>query len=217
MDEKNVLSTLTELRKNSKPRKFIQTIDLIIALKELDLKKPEEQVEFFTVLPAETGKTNRICALVGGELFEDAKKYADTAIIESEFDAYDKKKIKALADSHEFFLGQANIMPKVAQTFGRILGPRGKMPNPKAGMIIPPKGNIQSVIEKFKKSVKIVAKKSPTIQVAVAKENIDDKKIAKNIVHIYEQLVHHLPKHEHNVKNVYIKFTMSKPVKVSKR
>ena len=67
MDEKLLKSAVSELKKEKK-RNFKQTVDLIINLKNLNLKKPEHQVEFFLELPKAKGKKTKVCALVGAEL-----------------------------------------------------------------------------------------------------------------------------------------------------
>ncbi len=105
-------------------------------------------------------------------------------------------------------------MTAVAATFGRTLGPRGKMPNPKVGGIVAAKPQIKPLYEKLQKTVHVVAKKEPVVHVAVGKEDTDPEQIIDNIQMIYNQLVHHLPKEKNNIKGIYLKFTMSKPVKI---
>jgi len=215
MDKKSVLEAIEKLKKDSSQRKFKQSIDLIIALKDLDFKKPEQQVEFFLAMPNTTGKKTRVCALVGAELIDEAKKVFDLAIIQDDFAKYDKKQAKKIASQFEFFIAQANIMTKVAAAFGRYLGVRGKMPNPKAGCVVPPKGsNLSALYERLQKTLKISAKKVPLIQLRAGTEEMPAEKVADNIMFIYDQLIHHLPSEKHNIKAAYIKLTMSKPVKI---
>ena len=156
MDNKRLKEAVSKL-KDSKKRNFKQTIDLIINLKQLDLKKPEHQVEFFLQMPNGKGKLSKVCALVGPELGDQAKKTMDNVVMVSEFDKYqkDKRLTKKLATNNDFFVAQANIMPKVATAFGRVLGPKGKMPNPKAGCIVPPNANLKQVYDKLQKTVKV--------------------------------------------------------------
>jgi large subunit ribosomal protein L1 len=215
MDKKSVLEAIEKLKKDSQKREFKQSIDLIIALKDLDFKKPEQQVELFLSMPHTTGKKTRVCALVGPELFDEAKKVFDLVIVQDDFAKYDKKLARKLASQFDYFIAQANIMTKVAQTFGRYLGVRGKMPNPKAGCVVPPKGaNLIALNEKLQKTVKISAKKVPLIQLRAGTEEMPAEHVADNIMFIYDQLIHHLPAEKHNVKAAYLKLTMSKPVKL---
>jgi large subunit ribosomal protein L1 len=216
MDKKSVLEALDKLKKDTQQRKFKQSVDLIIVLKDLDFKKPEQQIEFFANLHNTTGKKTRVCALVGPELSDEAKKIFDLAIIQEDFQKYDKKQARKLASQYDFFIAQANIMTKVAATFGRYLGVRGKMPNPKAGCVVPPKGaNLAALYEKLQTTIKVSAKKVPLIQLRVGTEDMSPDQIADNIIFLYEQLIHHMPGERHNIKEIFLKLTMSKPVKLS--
>jgi large subunit ribosomal protein L1 len=215
MNKQEIMKALQELRKTKK-KNFLQSVDLIITLKELNLKKPEENVDFYMSLPVNALKKRKICIFAGAELADQAKKFCDTIITEPDFDKYDKKAIKKLAETHDFFIAQANLMVKIASKFGRILGTRGKMPNPKAGCVIPPKGNVQAVVEKLQTLILLKSKKSPVVHATIGKEDSSDEDLTKNALVVFDQVIHHLPKEIDNIKNVFIKFTMSKPVKIEK-
>jgi len=167
-------------------------------------------------LPKPKGKTTKVCALVAPELGDQAKKVMDNTVMLKDFDKYatNKKLTKKLANNNDFFVAQANIMPKVATAFGRVLGPKGKMPNPKAGCIVPPNANLKAVYEKLQKTVKISGKKAPLVQTVVGNEDSTLNDLAENIKYVYNNLVHHLPQGENNVKSVYIKLTMGPPIKI---
>lgn len=216
MDKKTVLEALRKVREESKKRNFAQTVDLIVNLKDIDLKKTEEQVDFFAVTHHSTGKKKKICALIGPELLDEAKRVCDRAIMAEEFEAFarDKKLAKKLASEYDFFIAQANIMPKIASAFGKVFGPKGKMPNPKAGCIIPPKAALKPLYDKLQNTLKISAKTAPMIQCLVGKESLRDEEIADNIIDIYNQIESKLPKGKNNIKNMLIKLTMGKPVRL---
>jgi large subunit ribosomal protein L1 len=215
MDEKTLKQTISKL-KESKKRNFKQTIDLIINLKNLDLKKPEHQVEFFLELPAFKGKKSKVCALIGPELADLAKKTMDNSVVISDFENYQKNKklSKKLASDYDFFVAQANIMPKIATAFGRVFGPKGKMPNPKAGCIVPPNANLENVYNKLQKTVKVSGKKTALVQNIVGNQESSDEDVSENVKYIYNNLVHHLPQGVNNIKSIYLKYTMGKPIKV---
>lgn len=217
MNKDKILKALEKLKKESKQRKFKQSVDLIVTLKNLDFKKTDHQVDFFITLHHTTGKKIKICAFVGAELKDEAAKVFDDVISQTEFNKYDKKKAKKLAKQFDFFIAQANIMPKVAQTFGRYLGVRGKMPNPKAGCVVPPKGaNLKALRERLQKTMKISAKKLPLIQLRAGTEEMPPEQVVDNVMYIYDQLVHHLPNEKQNISIVYLKLTMGKPVRIDK-
>lgn len=215
MDNKSLLKTIKELRDSTKKRNFNQSFDFIVTLRDINLKNTDEQVDFFANLPHGTGKKNKVVALVGPDLKEKAEKCCDLTISQADFDKYKDKKIaKKLAINYDFFIAQADIMPKVAGAFGRTLGPRNKMPNPKLGTIIPVKGQVEPLYERLQKTTRVTVRKSPMIQVKIGTEAMKDEQLVENIISIHEQIIHHLPKEKGNVRGSILKLTMSKPVKV---
>lgn len=215
MEKTNVLNALKHIKEQSKKRTFVQTVDLIINLQGLDLKKPEEQVDFFTQLPHTTGKKIKTCAFVGPELKDESEKNCDKVILIEEVANYDKKKAKKLSMEYDYFIAQANIMAKVAAALGKVLGPRGKMPNPKAGCVVPPKTTLKPLCDKLQKTIRLQAKDKLVLYCSVGKEDQPENEVVENILSAYNQLVNVLPNHEHNVHDVLVKYTMSKPVKIS--
>ncbi|MBI2041225.1 MAG: 50S ribosomal protein L1 [DPANN group archaeon] len=214
MDKDKVLEALKQIRAQEK-RKFTQTIDVAFNLKELDLNKEEGKLEEFIQLPHGRAKPAKICAIVGAELIEQARKFCDLAIISDDFPKWeDKRKIKKLAREYDYFLGQANMMPLIAKTFGRYFGPVGKMPNPKAGQIVPPKGNIEPVVKNLRNTIKVAIKKAPVIHCAIGSEKFTDEQLAENLLAVFERLKSKLPRQQHNISNTFIKTTMGASVKV---
>jgi large subunit ribosomal protein L1 len=211
---KDVLQALKNLRQEKK-RNFSQTIDLVINVKDLDLKKAENHIDAFISLP-HGFKKRKICAFVGPESLEDAKSSCDKAILKNDFPRYakDKKLTKKLVKEFDFFIAQADVMVNVASAFGKVLGPKGKMPNPKAGAVFPPKAPISSVCDKLQRMAHLKIKTALTAHLAIGTESMQDEQIADNIMSVYDYLIHHLPNEEQNIKSVFLKLTMSKPVRV---
>lgn len=215
MDKKQATETLKIIKETSPKRNFKQSIDLIINLKGLDLKKPEHQVNIPVALHYSRGKKIKICALVGPELLSQAKEVCDNAISVDDFGKYtDKRKIKKLAAEYDFFIAQATIMAKIATAFGRVFGPKGKMPNPKMGCVVPPNANLKQLYERLQKTLKIATKNDPIIHCSVGKEDAKDEEIIDNIMTVYNALIHALPNEKHNIKSVFLKLTMGKAYKV---
>ncbi|MBI4452749.1 50S ribosomal protein L1 [Candidatus Woesearchaeota archaeon] len=218
MEKEELQSALQKAKDISEKRKFKQSFDLIINLTGLDMKKPEHNVDAFVTLPHARGRKTKVCALVGAELLEQARQVCDFAILSDTFEKYkDKKEIKKLANSYDYFVAQANIMPKVATVFGRIFGPRGKMPNPKSGCVVPPNANLKPLYEKLQRTVRVMTKNSPLAQCGVGTEETSLNDIAENALAVYNAIVHLLPNEKHNIKDVYVKLTMGKPVKVGEK
>lgn len=199
-----ITEKIKELRKNSKKRNFVQTFDLIVNLKGINLEKPENRINEILELPYGFGRDAKIV------VFSDTIKSADATILTSkeiEEIAKNKRAAKKLAKETDFFLAEAQLMPIVGKHLGKYLAPRGKMPK-----II--SGDVNKLIESLKKSVRIKIKSSPVIQCPVGKENMSDEQIAENIKKVIQFLESKLPDGKNNIKEVLIKLTMSKPIKV---
>ncbi|MCB9358854.1 50S ribosomal protein L1 [Candidatus Woesearchaeota archaeon] len=216
MDKSKIQAALKIAKEQSGKRNFKQTIDLIVTMKDMDLKKPDHQVDFFLPLHHSNGKDVKVCGLVGPEMKEAAEKELDFVVVVDDFEQYakDKKKIKKLAETYDYFIAQANLMAKVAQTFGRVFGPKNKMPNPKSGCVVPPNANLAALKQRLKNTVRVMVKTTLQYQVAIAKEDMDEEIIIDNALTVYNQLVHHLPSEVNNIKDVFIKLTMGPAVKV---
>ena len=200
-----VKKALEELR-SEKPRKFDQTADLIINLQKFNEKK--ESVNIFVSLPHKI-KEKKIAGFL-----ESQNPNIDT-ITPEEFKKYsDKKTLKNIVKKYDFFISQASLMPKVATIFGKVLGPAGKMPSPQLGII--PNVNdqvISDLKENVNKSVKIRTKEA-SIKLCVGKQDMKDEEIIANIISLFNAIVAVLPRQKENIKNLSLKFTMTKPYKI---
>lgn len=201
----NLQEALTELRKEEK-RKFEQSVDLIINLKGIDLKR--DQVNAIVNLPHRL-KEKKVCA------FLTEKSSIVKTITEPEFKKYsDKKEMKNLIKEYDFFIASGKLMPKIAATFGKFLGPAGKMPSPQLGIMMQEsEAAIKKTLEQIATSMKIRLKES-SVKLNIGRENMKDEAIIENIKAVYEGIENALPNKKENVKNVMIKLTMSKPIKV---
>lgn len=218
MDKEQIQVALSKARDISKKRNFKQSYDLIINLKGIDIKKQEHQIDTFITLPHSRSKKVKVCALVGPELEEQANNICDYSILADNFEKYkDKKESKKIANSFDFFIAQANIMPRVATVFGRVFGPRGRMPNPKSGCIVPPNANLKPLYEKLQRTVRATVKSAPMIQCSIGTEDMKPNDITENALTAYNSLLQALPNEKHNIKEVYIKLTMGKPVKIGEK
>lgn len=203
--EKELGKALSELRKTEE-RKFDQTADLIINLQKFDSKK--NQISIFVNLPSKI-KDKKICAF-----FETKNKELET-ITPNDFKNYsDKNSLKKLVKRFDFFIAQASVMPKVASVFGKVLGPAGKMPSPQLGILMDVNDkNIEELKKKINNSVKIRVKE-PSIKLAIGKQSMKDEEIIQNIISVYNSVLKEMPKGNENLRNIEIKFTMTKPQKI---
>jgi len=198
-------NALKELRKG-KERKFDQTADLIINLQKFDVKKTP--INLIISVPYKI-KDKKI-----GAFLESKNKNVETITFD-EFKKYkDKKELKKLVKRFDFFIAQASLMPKVATTFGRVLGPAGKMPSPQMGIILnADEKTILGLKEKIGNNLKIKVKEA-SIKLAVGKQSMKDEEIVENVLSIFNAIVKAMPRDKENIKNVELKFTMTKPQKI---
>ena len=126
-----LLELISEARKNSRKRKFTQTWDLLINLKDMDLKKPEHRFSLEFVLPEGRGKDIKV-GVIADSLAAEAKKHTDLVIRKEELEslAKNKKKLKKIVNDYDWFLAEAPLMPVIGKSMGAVFGPRGKLPKP---------------------------------------------------------------------------------------
>lgn len=208
--EEEFLKEIREAKGKAKQRKFLQTWDLVISLKNLDLKKPENKLNLEFALPEGRGRESKYIFIVD-MLLPEAKKTDGLVIVRGDLEALgkDKKKLKKYAEEYEWWFCEAPLMPLVGKTLGTVLGPRGKMPRP-----IPPKGSVLPFVEMSKRMVKIRLKDSPVIHLAVGKEDMKEEQIMKNVIAVMNFVKEKLPKGKMNIKDVYVKLTMGPPIKL---
>ncbi len=216
MQKNDFQKALVQVRSLGEKRNFVQKFDLIVNLRDIDLKQPENQKDLFIVLPFSKGKPIKVCAIVGPELLQNAKTNMDAVVTTEQFPEFqqEKKKIRKLSQTCDFFVAQANIMPEIAKVFGRVLGPRGKMPNPKAGCVVPPNANLKPLVDKLRKTIKVSVKTQLSAKAMVGSEDMLDAEVLENIMTVYDAIVKSLPSETDNIRSVLLKRTMSPPVKV---
>jgi large subunit ribosomal protein L1 len=204
------LNEIREAKEKAKKRNFSQTWDLIINLKNIDLKKPENKLNLDLALPEGRGKGGNVIFIVD-TLFSEAKKTKALVIVKDDLEKLgrDKKRLKTYANGYDWWFCEAPLMPLVGKTLGTVLGPRGKMPKP-----IPPKGSIEPFLEMPKRVVKVRLKDSPVIHIPVGTENMKDEQIMKNLITAMNFVKEKLPKGKMNIRGAFIKLTMGPPVKL---
>jgi len=199
-----IQEALKELKKDK--RKFSQSIDLIINLRKIDVRK--NPINLFLQVP------HKIKDVKVAGFLEEKSNILDT-ITEKDFSKYkEKKDIRKLAKKYDYLISNAKLMPKVASVFGRVLGPKGRMPSPQTGILTKESDDeIKKIIEKLNKSVKIRAKE-PSIKVRIGTEEMKEEEIEENIKIVYNGVLKVLPNNKENVKDILIKLTMSKAIKI---
>ena len=203
------VKALKVVRENSAKdkKKFEQTVDLIINLKDFDIKR--NSINTFVTLPHRV-KDKKVAG------FLEKKSTVIDTITKIEFDEFkEKKKLKKLVKEYDFFISNAKLMPLVATTFGRVLGPASKMPSPQLGVVTNEEDKtIKEILSKINAVVR-VRTKEPTVKVSIGKESDKDEDLAENALAVYQEVFKGLPKQKENVRSILVKFTMSKPAKIA--
>ncbi len=210
MDKKKISDALTKALEDKGKRKFLQSVEIIFNFRSVDFSKSTNRLNLDIALPKGKGAKAPKIAVVGDEgISNEAKKAgADLTILPAEIPSYAaKEKLTLLANDYSL-LAQPAQMASIAKSLGQYLGPRGKLPKPLVG-------NVKEAIEKAKKSVRIASKGKylPTAQAFVGTEDMASSDLADNAEAVYEAIKAKIP--EGNIKSVYMKLTMGKPVKIA--
>lgn len=174
--------------------KFDETVDIALSL-GVDPVHADQVVRGMTTLPHGTGKTIRVGVMARDAKADEAKK-AGADVVGAE-DLADK--IKAGNIDFDRLIATPDMMPLVGQ-LGKILGPKGMMPNPKLGTVTP---NVEQAVKDAKGgAVEFRAEKQGIIHAGVGKVSFDDKKLAENISAFLEAIIKAKPS---GAKGTYMK------------
>lgn len=209
---KEALVKAVKALKESPKRRFLQSVELLMSLQDIDLRKPESRINELIELPHPINKPVKVCVFATGDLASRAKKGgADLVLDKSDIEglAKDKKSARKLAREYEHFLAEAPLMPLIGRSLGALLGPRGKMPIP-----VPPNAPIEDMIKRYKKTVRVRVRDQPAVRCRIATEDMDDEKIAENAMAVISAIEGKLEKRSKNVRSIFLKKTMGPPVKI---
>ena len=205
-----------------KVRKFNETIDLIINIKDVNLKDPKNRFDKEIILSNEVIANDKpnICVIASDEILLEAKKLGvDTLDSNSllNLNNEEKKFKKKFAKKYDFFVVEDKMMRDVARYLARFLGPVGKMPKPFPtgyGIISNP-DDLKVAYERYKRVIRIQMKKQPIIFVKIGKKSMDQEKLYDNMKTVIDFIADKMPHKFNNFKSMYLKSTMGKPVKVT--
>jgi len=200
------LYALTEaaaLVKEVNTTKFDSSVDLHVKL-GVDPRKPDQAIRGSVSLPHGTGRVKRILVLCSPDKEEEAKQAgADYYGLNEYVD-----KILAGWTDIDVIIATPNVMAQVGK-LGRILGPRGLMPNPKTGTITP---NVAAAVEEVKKGkIDFKVDKYGIIHASVGRVSFSPEKIAENAIELMHTLARMKPTASKGVyiKSIYMASTMS--------
>jgi large subunit ribosomal protein L1 len=184
-----------KLLKDSKKSKFDETVEVAFKL-GINPKMNDQQVRSTVSLPGGTGKEVRVAVVAKGEKLDEAKTAGA--------DHYGAEDL--VAKIGEGFLDFDKLVATpdamaMLSKMGKLLGPRGLMPNPKDGTVTTDIAKAVTDLKAGKVSFR-AEKDGGVVQLPIGKMSFTDERILKNLAAVYEQIVKVKPP---SVKGVYIK------------
>jgi large subunit ribosomal protein L1 len=212
LEQEKILEAVKQALEKSPERKFSESVDIAINLKNLDMNQPTNRLDEEIILPNGLGRPIKIAVFAKGETAQRAKGAGAEYVFDPDEIAVlgeDKSRAKALAEEVNFFIAEAAFMPAIGKTLGQVLGPRGKMPIP-----LTPDKDVVQIINKSRNSIKLRSKDKMTFHISVGKKEMDPQKLAQNIETIINRIEHRYERGLYNVKSIYVKSTMGPSVRV---
>ena len=191
--KKYSLDEAVELVKKTSTVKFDATVEAAFRL-NIDPRKAEQNLRGAVSLPHGTGKTVRVLVIARGAKAKEALDAGADYAGDAEY----LEKIKMGWFEFDMIIATPDMMGELGK-LGRVLGPKGLMPNPKTGTVTM---NIEQTVKEFKAGkVEYRTDKVGNIQVPVGKVSFSDEALKENIQAIYRQLLRIKPS---TVKGVYV-------------
>jgi len=198
-----IIEAIEKAREASPERKFEQSFDLAINLRELDMNRPDNRVNIRFQLPNGIG-ARKVLVFASGDLALRARRAgADEVVEPAELD-----QLASLAP-YDSFVAEAPMMPTVGRVAGPILGPRGKMPTP-----VPPQAPIDDILERERRTIVLRSRDKAFVHCIVGKEGMSDDEVAQNIETVVRNLTGATKRGFANIKTMYLKLTMGDSVKL---
>jgi large subunit ribosomal protein L1 len=192
------LKRAVQLLKSMKRAKFDETVEIHMAL-GLDTTQSDQMVRGSVSLPHGIGKSVRVVVFTQGDNVAKAKEAgADFAGSDDLIEKVQKENWLEF----DVALATQDMMGKVSR-LGKVLGPRGLMPTPKAGTVIPAGSDVAGAVREFKAGkVEYRADKGGNVHAGVGKMSFDEQKLVENVTTFIDQIRHVKPA---GVKGNYIK------------
>ena len=170
-----------KLVKETSVTSFDSTIEVAFNLC-LDTKKADQQLRGSMVLPNGTGKSKRVLVIAKGEAAEAAK--AAGADFVGDTDMIEKIEKENWFD-YDVIVATPDMMAQLGK-IGRVLGPKGLMPNPKTGTVTM---NTQKAVEDIKKGmIEYKTDAYGNVHTIIGKASFDEKKLVENLVYVFNTI-----------------------------
>lgn len=198
----------SEILKQITSTKFDSSVDLSIRL-GVDPRKANQMVRGIVTLPHGTGKVVRVLVLCTPD------KEAEAKAAGAEFVGLDEyvDKIKGGWTDVDVIITMPSVMAKVG-ALGRVLGPRGLMPNPKTGTVTNDVGKAVTEVKGGKIDFKV--DKAGIIQASIGKTSFEKEKIAENANELISSIIKLKPSSAKGayIRSIYMSSTMSPSIQI---
>ena len=204
------IEKIIDTAKSNANAKFVESIDLSFKINLKKIKQADASLRTALELPNGSGKKVKVAVLCDENKLNDAKK-SGAEIFGSE-DLI--KKISSGEVNFDKLVCTPSMMSKMGK-LGKILGPKGLMPNPKLGTV---SDDIISTVQKIKnKLVEVKNDKDGNIGISIGRKNFTTKQILENLKYVFENLKKDKAPifNAENIKNVYLSSTMGLSYKIS--
>ena len=183
------------LAKQTSTTKFDSSVEVAMHL-NIDTKKSDQQLRGSIVLPHGTGKTKKILVLAKGAAAEAAKNVGADFVGEQEL--IDKIASENWFD-YDVIVATPDMMPQLGR-LGKVLGPKGLMPNPKTGTVTPTPAK---TVEDIKKGmIEYRADSLGNVHCLIGKVSFGEKELAENLTYFVNTIIKNKPK---TVKGTFVK------------
>ncbi len=208
----NLVEAIKKAIVSSPPRRFKQSVDLVIVLRDINPRAPEGRIREIVFLPHPPKKHVSICVVADGDVAVKAREYADRVITREELQQIDRKMAKKIAERCDWVLVKTDLMGLAGRILGPALGPRGKIPVP-----MPPNVDIKAYIERYRSAVMVRTRDQPQVMVRIGTEDMSPEELADNAIKVLQTVEGKLPNPVHNIARVIVKTTMGPPIEVRLR
>ena len=205
------LAEIVKKGKESKERKFPESIEAILTFKEVDPKKTDLNINETVYLPHPGSHRASVCFVGSGDLLLRAKNAGVDGTLEpSQLESFAGNKVQAkkLARQYDFFLADTALMPRIGRILGQSLGPKGKIPTP-----VPPNAPIEAMINRTRTAVRVRSRAALAVGAKVGDRKLSDTDVAENILAMVQAVQRKLPNGDRNIRSIIVKTSMGKPVR----
>jgi large subunit ribosomal protein L1 len=173
--------------KESKERKFPESVEAIITFKEVDPKKNDLNINETVYLPHPGSHKASVCFIGSGDLLLRARNAGADGVLEpSQLENYagNKREAKNLASRYDFFLAETALMPRIGKVLGRT-----------------------------RSAVRVRSRASMAVGAKVGDRKLSDSDLADNIQAVVQAVQRKLPNGDRNIRSIIVKTSMGKPVR----